>query len=207
MKRLLSIASLALLGCGGSAKPMLSPTPTLQEKLPVAGGRESWTSDRTGFAVGDVILVLIDELTIAEANTKNNASDTRRNSLTSQLAAAIKGTELPGAGVDISSNKSADLAKSGDASRRNRFTSQMSVRVLGFSTSGQLYVRGQKVVSLDNHQQAIQLSGWVRTTDVSSQNSVLSSRIGDAELIYAGNGSLDNAPSGLLTRVLGKVLP
>src|SRR6185369_11827150 len=113
-------------------------------------------------------------------NTQNHASDSRSNDLTTQLSAALKGADLGGAALNVSSQKSAQTARTGDASRRNHFSSEMTVRVLGFSATGQLYVRGQKLVYIDNHQQLIQLSGWVRMQDVNAQNAVLSSRIGDA---------------------------
>ena len=64
-----------------------------------------------------------------------------------------------------------------------------------------------KLVNLDKNRQEVTLTGWVRPQDVSAQNAVESSRIANAEIVYAGKGDLGKPKSGILGRVLGMVWP
>jgi flagellar L-ring protein precursor FlgH len=169
--------------------------------------RQSWTSARRSFVVGDVVTVLVDEYTLASANTNNTASDRRRRDLGFD-------TRLPGGtgsssmSADIGTDNNADSRQSGEALRQNRFQSEMSVRIVAVdSTSGLLQVKGAKLVDVDKNKQEVTFTGWVRPQDVSPQNTVESFRVADAQLLYSAKGSMGKPKGGILGRILGMVWP
>ncbi len=61
---------------------------------------------------------------------------------------------------------------------------------------------------VDNEEHHIYVSGIVRPADVAEDNSVPSSRVGDAEIEYSGRGDVsDQQRQGWLSRTLGKIWP
>jgi flagellar L-ring protein precursor FlgH len=176
-----------------------------QAPAPAARTRQSWTSPRRSFGVGDVVTVLVDDYTLASANTSNTASDSRRRDL--GLDARTPGGGIP-MSADVGTRNDADSRQRGEAVRQNRFQSEMSVRVVAIdSTSGLLKLEGTKLVDVDKNRQEIRFTGWVRPQDVSAQNSVDSWRVANAELLYTGKGPLGKPKGGIIGRVLGMVWP
>lgn len=183
--------------------------PSADSSLGVSSGRQSWTSDKMRYGIGDIITILIDERTLASTNLTDNNTENRRKSMGLDI-------EPPAAPGGISSSMSVttdfgnngDSRKSGVALRQNAFRSQVSARVIGVSPTGMLHVRGHKLVNVDKNEQDVVVSGWIRPQDVSvGSNSIESSRIADAQIDYTQKGALGRPRSGIISRVLGGLWP
>ena len=67
-----------------------------------------------------------------------------------------------------------------------------------------MYVSGRQQILVNGEKQLIELSGRVRPIDVTEANTVLSSRIADANITYIGDGILaEKQKQGILTHILG----
>ena len=67
--------------------------------------------------------------------------------------------------------------------------------------NGNLLVRGQKWLTINQGQELVRISGIVRAQDIAQDNSVLSTRVADARITYAGKGALADANTqGWLSR-------
>ncbi|MEP6764510.1 MAG: flagellar basal body L-ring protein FlgH [Gemmatimonadaceae bacterium] len=170
---------------------------------PVVHERESWTSDKRRYAVGDIITVLIDDYTITTAVKENVASDTRSRGL--GLTARLPSGSSKSGGLDTKNDASQN--EKGSAKRENRFQNEMSVRVVATSPTGMLQVKGTKKINVDKQMQDIELSGWMRPQDVSTQNTIESARIADATIGYASPGNLTKPKQGFITKILGALWP
>lgn len=74
--------------------------------------------------------------------------------------------------------------------------------------NGNLYIRGQREVRVNNETQYITLSGVVRPEDISSSNEISSTFIANARITYSGSGPIaDKQRVGWLGRVLDYVWP
>ena len=62
----------------------------------------------------------------------------------------------------------------------------------GVVINGNLLVRGEKWIMLNNGNEYIRITGLVRPEDVSSENSVSSQRVANARIHYGGTGDLAN---------------
>lgn len=164
--------------------------------------RESWTTDRRTFAVGDVITILIDDYTISTAVTENTATDTRSSgvSVTANLPTGSKG-----GGLD--SRKNADQQQRGSAKRENRFQNEMSVRVAAIGAGGLLQLKGTKKINVEKNSQDILMTGWARVQDISTQNVIESSRVADLQVGYVAVGTLGKPSKSIIMKLLGGVLP
>lgn len=164
--------------------------------------RESWTSDRRDFVVGDLITVLIDDYTIATAVKDNSATDarTRGLSVNAQLPTSSKS-------VGIDSKNNAEQSQRGSSRRENRFQNEMSVRVVAVAPNGLLQLKGTKNIDVDKSGQNIVFTGWVRAQDVSMSNIVESNRVADAQLGYLSPGPLGKPSQGIISKILGGLWP
>ena len=66
----------------------------------------------------------------------------------------------------------------------------MSVNVVNIAPNGDLYVKGDQLLTVNDEQQKIHVKGRVRPQDISPGNVVLSTRLAEAEIIYMGEGEL-----------------
>jgi flagellar L-ring protein precursor FlgH len=157
MKRYGKYISLALLILG-------TPVLLAQSKdQPPARRITSWTSDRREYAVGDIITVLVSDVTLATATKAQSGTDqqTRKNGLGFEPP-KIGESSLPSIDASMSTDKNASSKQSGDAKRAVNFQGDISVRVTSVDKSGQLQIKGTKVVDVDKNKQTLNFSGWVR---------------------------------------------
>src|SRR5437763_6917218 len=125
-------ASLALL---------LVATPVLAQSKDQQPARRlvSWTSDRREYAVGDIITVLVSDVTLATATKSQNGSDqqTRKNDMGFEPP-KVGESSLPSIDASMSTNKNAQSKQSGDAKRNVSFQGDISVRVTAVDKYRQL---------------------------------------------------------------------
>jgi flagellar L-ring protein precursor FlgH len=164
-------------------------------------GLGSWTTDRRDFKAGDVVTILVDELTIASAD-KSNIDQAGRGT-TGGLGGGANGSRTDVAFRTRLDNES--LAR-GQARRRDVLTTELSARVL--SVEGDLLkIQGSRTLRIDKSEQKLTLTGFVRAQDISARNLVDSWRMADAELFYESKGDLANPKKGIITRILGMLWP
>jgi len=78
----------------------------------------------------------------------------------------------------------------GATARSGTLTARVTVEVKAVSPTGNLWVQGDKVVSVNNEDQHIVLSGWVRPEDIDARNEVASTRLAQARIDYYGVGEV-----------------
>ena len=102
--------------------------------------------------------------------------------------------------VALSSGK--EFKGEGDSSQGNSLSGNITVTVAEVLSNGNLVIRGQKMLTLNQGDEHIRISGIVRPSDIRSDNSILSSQVADAQIIYTGNGMIaDSNNMGWLARV------
>lgn len=150
-------------------------------------------SDNRARAVGDVLMVLIAETASATNRVRNNSS---------------KNTSLSG-GISVGSiDESADLglrggySGTGEVERTDRFLARMAAQVVAVLPNGDFLVEGQQRLMINGERRDIAVRGQVRQADITSDNSVPSSRIANAEINYDGKGWVSrSAKPGLINRI------
>jgi flagellar L-ring protein precursor FlgH len=91
----------------------------------------------------------------------------------------------------------------GDAQQSNSLTGSISVTVVEVLPNGNLKVRGEKRVTLNDGDEFVRVSGIVRPIDIDSTNSLLSSKLADATIMYTGEGAgADTSKVGWIGRIL-----
>jgi len=150
--------------------------------------------------IGDTVTIRLVESTNA---SKSSSTATKKSSaidiaaptgIASQLT--LKGVPL-GLGLD---NKTS-FNGTGTSAQSNKLDGQVTVTVAKRLANGNLLVRGQKWLTLNQGSEFVRVQGIIRPTDIDPDNSVPSYKVADAVISYGGQGSLADANSpGLLAR-------
>ncbi len=158
--------------------------------------------DNKAFRIGDILSVTLSESTAA---SKSAATSTAKDNEVDLSASAIFGSSGPtnNGNPVLSSNLdgSRSFAGSGDSEQRNSLSGEIAVTVTDILPSGNLVVRGEKIIGLNQGSEFIRISGLVRPQDVSSANVVFSRKVANARIYYGGGGVIaESNTKGWLTR-------
>ncbi|TXH06009.1 MAG: flagellar basal body L-ring protein FlgH [Nevskiaceae bacterium] len=204
------IVAIALLTACASAPAKPAEDPLMATAVTTApqagaiyapGGGIALFEDQHARNVGDVLTVLLVETTTAKTSA---ATNTAKDSSSSVGAPTVFGMPVTVNGKSVLSaslDSTHKFAGSGDSSQSNTLQGSVTVSVIGRQANGNLIVRGEKHLSLNQGAETIRIEGIVRPADIASDNTVPSSRVADARISYTGKGALAESNSkGWLTR-------
>lgn len=161
--------------------------------------------DRRPVMVGDVLTVLVDEQVSASKSSQSNAD--RNGSATLTPTAVPKGLEdLSDYGFDLAGENT--FQGGGGSQARNTFTGTITVTVLEILGNGNLRVRGEKQILINQGTEFIRFSGVVDPQEISIGNRVTSTQVADARIEYVGDGYINEAQHmGWLQRFFLNISP
>lgn len=201
MTRLLALVPVILLvGCasgGGVRDADWAPVPATAYAAPAAptegaiyrtGGGMSLFQDTKARQPGDLLTILLVERTQASTSA---STATSKDSSASLSGPSLFGAPLTANGrnlldADVSGGRS--FSGKGDSAQSNRLDGSLTVTVVERLPNGNLLVRGEKHLSLNQSNEVIRLQGIVRAADINPDNSIPSSRVADARIVYGGRG-------------------
>lgn len=159
--------------------------------------------DNKAARVGDILTIKLEEVTQAK---KGEATNTNKNLNISASAPSIMGFALSAltgndAKTEIASKRA--FTGQGKADQSNSLEGDISVTVTEVLPNGNLKVRGEKRVTLNQGDEYIRLSGIVRPVDIATDNTISSAKVADATIMYIGDGAVaDAGKMGWLSRAL-----
>jgi len=143
--------------------------------------------------VGDTLTVRLAESTEAEKSATTTASKSSKADLAGPTIAGRPVTVDGVPVLEMGMNNSQDFSGNGAATQSNKLDGFITVTVHKRLSNGNLLVRGQKYVGINNGREYVRLQGIVRPSDIAPDNSVLSWRVADAYISYGGQGTVANA--------------
>jgi len=165
---------------------------------PVGGLYQADTSmdlfmDLRARAVGDILTILLVERTDA---SKDSSSSTSKGSEIDTGMPIIAGRPVTADGIEILNNEiqsGTSFNGAADATQSNRLDGSITVTVAERLPNGNLLVRGEKWITLNQGEEFIRVSGIVRPVDIGPNNSIPSTKVADAKITYSGKGTLANS--------------
>ncbi len=149
--------------------------------------------------VGDILTVRLAEATDASKSATTDISKTNSSSVTNPtILGASPEFNVPGfiplnatenLNFSTSLESEHEFDGSGAATQKNALTGRITVTVVEVLPNGNLIVRGEKRVTINNGPEYVQLSGIIRPVDILADNSVLSTQVADATINYIGEGA------------------
>ncbi len=155
-------------------------------------------SDNKAFQIGDAITIIV----LESSQASNNAETTtgRNSSLGANLAGGIDKTNLPKTDISLGTDNS--FSGSGSTKTTGIVKTKISAIVDSVYENGNMRIRGSRKIVINGEEQMIKITGIVRPSDISSDNSVYSYNISDAEITFEGSGMIDSSQKpGILTRL------
>ena len=107
----------------------------------------------------------------------------------------------------LSTDNSSKFKGNASANQSNSLSGQISVSVVKVYSNGNLQVQGEKWLMLNNGNEYVRVTGIIRPSDISSDNTVSSQRIANARIQYGGTGDFaDTQERGLISRLFNSAL-
>jgi len=152
--------------------------------------------------VGDILTVIFDENHVAKKETKTDDGRSTGLSLESptifgNVANATTGAQpqwLKALNMSVSSNNS--LTSAGKSEQKDSLSGSLAVSVIEVLPNGNLVIRGEKQLTLNQGDEYVQLSGIIRSIDLGPDNKIVSSKVANARITYSGQGLTHDSNKG-----------
>jgi flagellar L-ring protein precursor FlgH len=192
-----------------NAKPALHPPAgTIYRGV---NANSNFLGDHRARGVGDIVTVKIYEVTNAseKAGTKTAKSATTTAGIPNFLG--LESNFYPSSITPdkmINASTKNDFDGSGETTRGGSLTATITARVVDVLPNGNLAIEGKREIVINNEKKEILVQGIVRPRDLDYDNSVYSTQVADAKIIYTGVGVLgEKQKPGWLARIMDAVWP
>lgn len=227
-RALLMFGLVAMVGCANdipkrdpafaAVRPVAMPAPERNDgSIYNANNNMLLFEDYKARRVGDILTVRLEERMDAEKESEtsmNKSSNTNIENPT--LFGAQPEFGLPGAlplnntssnNLAFNINANRNFTGSGESDQSNFLRGNVTVSVVEVLANGNLLVRGEKIITINQGNEYIRLSGMVSPRDIDSNNTIPSIRVADAHISYTGDGASNDANvMGWLSRFFASAL-
>lgn len=146
--------------------------------------------------VGDTITINLVEATAAQ---KSSSTSTAKKTSMGITAPTLGNNTFSGLGASAGANNA--FGGSGDSAQSNKLQGDITVTVARRLANGNLVVRGQKWITINQGREYVRIQGVIRPVDIQPDNTIPSNKVADATISYGGQGALADASApGLLSR-------
>lgn len=224
----LTLAALFLAGCNAVPKrdpefaatlpvPMPQPAQQYSGAIYQAGYDMVLFEDIKARRVGDVLTIRLVERTNASKQAESSTDKSTSNNVSNPTVfGASPQFSVPGflpldntTDLSLETNLASNHAfkGGGDSTQSNSLSGDITVTVAEVLPNGYLVVRGEKRMNLNQGNEYVKISGIVRPVDIATDNTVVSTRVADASIVYAGDGQVADAnKQGWLSRFFSSAL-
>ncbi len=222
---LISCCFFLLTACGENVKPddpYFAPVMPKQVEQPKpqngslyqSGKGLSLFGNTNSHRVGDIITIALNEQTVSTKSSGVAIDKETDVSLLEGGNPTVFGRDtsksLPIVGdftVPLNASQSRAFAGDASADQSNSLRGNISVTITEILPNGDLMVRGEKWMTLNNGDEYIRVSGLLRKEDVGLDNTVSSTKLANARISYSGTGDLASSQKmGWLSRFFNSVL-
>jgi flagellar L-ring protein precursor FlgH len=176
-------------------------------------GQGNLFTDFRAFQAMDVITILVNESSTGSKKTKSDAEG--KYSLLAGIA-NLFGVQSKWAsnttGLDpeslIEANTESKFEGKGEMTREGNLKAALSAVIMEVLPNGLMRIEGSKIVSVDDEEEVMVISGLVRARDINSQNQVESNRIANMRIDFYGRGVIAQTQSpGWGARLVSAIWP
>ncbi len=141
-------------------------------------------ADKKAYLPGDVLTVIV----LETSNAQTSADLSSGKEIKTALEASYNHEEQ-----QVSFGLQGKGRSTAKTERNGKIKASLTVRIKEVLPNNSYRIEGSQKIQINGEQQTILLCGIVRQEDISTQNTVLSTRLGDAQITYTGDGSVSNS--------------
>ena len=156
-----------------------------------SGQMDNMFVDARPYRVGDILTVVLQESMNGSKSATTGTSKADSVAITPPAIGGLSSTIMNRFGATITTAN--QFKGDGTSAQTNSLKGQISVTVARVYSNGSLFVQGQKYIGINQGTEYVRLSGLVRPQDISTDNTVLSTRIADAHISYGGSGAVNDS--------------
>jgi flagellar L-ring protein precursor FlgH len=161
-------------------------------------GFRSLFSDYKAVNLGDAITIIVVES--SQASNAAQKTTGRESDIGFGLSGGLDDTALPNVDLDLGSRN--DFKGSGSSKSSGMVRTKLSALIDSVMSNGLLRIKGSRKIVVNDEEQMITIKGIVRTSDISSENTVYSYNISEAEIIFQSDGQIRSVQDpGWLTKL------
>jgi flagellar L-ring protein precursor FlgH len=138
-------------------------------------------ADKVAYFPGDILTIIIMETSNAQSSTDLSSDKELKTALEASYSVHKRKAALSFKGDGKAKAKTA---------RNGNIKATLTVKIKTILPNRSYEVEGHQKIQINGEQQTITLDGIVRPEDISPQNTVLSTRLGNAHIIYTGIGAV-----------------
>lgn len=154
--------------------------------------------------LGDMVTILLIESTSTSKSTTGETDRSGGFSLIPPTAGPL-GFLNPNA---LNPSGSGSFSGSGTAGQQSQLAGTVTVTIAAIYPNGTAEVVGEKRMALSQGDEWVQFAGRIRLVDIDGDNTLPSSRVANARIIYTGKGAVQRASRpGWLQRLFGALSP
>ena len=196
-------------GCVLKHDPAFAPTRPNTGVLPVpnngaiyqAGSDIRLFEDQVARRVGDVLTIVLIENTSVVQN--NNMDLKKDNQITADAPTVLGQLDPKILGLSLEQNiqLKRKMNTKNKGKQDNNLNGTVSVTVTEVLPNGNLVVRGEKRLGMTGGNEYVKIAGIVRPIDIDVANTVPSTKVADATIVYSAEGQMaDASKQGWLSR-------
>ena len=161
-------------------------------------GSNNFFRNKHNWRLGDIIMVKVDITDSAKID--NSTQHTRKGGETVGIPNVL-GLEKTIAEAVSSDGKAANLIStnnqhqhqgSGNISRKEAVSTEISALVTQIFQNGNLLIQGKQEVRINNELREVTIAGIIRPRDISDANTIKSEQMAEARISYGGRGSVSD---------------
>lgn len=171
--------------------------------------------DRKARRVNDLLTVVINEQSAAskKATTNSSRTATQDDSIgdmlgiptTASLEIARKYMHFT---PSVKGSAKSNFSGKGDTTREGKLTATITAKVVEVLPNGNLIIESRKEILANNEKEILVFRGIVNPDNISSNNTIQSQYVADAQIYLVGDGVLsDKQSQGWFTRLIDSVWP
>ena len=151
-------------------------------------------ADHRAYRPGDNLTVVITE--IASVSTTASTTADKDETISGRVSRRNDS-------IDVGAGLGGDFTGGGKIERTGKMLAHLTVSVLSIEANGDLRIKGEQEIKVNNERQWISLEGRVRLQDIQADNTIPSTRVSDAKIKYIGKGLLEQTQTpNIFTRFL-----
>lgn len=154
------------------------------------------------YQIGDMVQVVLEEQTRA-SKQQNLSKDKSTEMSLDPLELKAGFLQVDRGDVRLNHQQESNFNSSSDSRQSNSLEGVINVFVSDIIENGNLVVAGEKWIKLNEGDEYIRVYGELRTQDISANNTISSTKLGNARIEYSGAGSLqENQQDSLISKIL-----